>query len=192
MKKLILASASPYRADILRGLGYDFKVHCLDIEEIWHRNLPIEEGVEDIAKQKAEAAYGLFPNYPILTADTVVVSEKNLVLFKPRSFHEAATFMKQRSGSSERVITAFCFRYGEEVYLDSDTSFIKYKKIPPKMQEEILQKDNWRDVCGGLKIEGQIAPYIKEIKGSHNNIRGLPIEKLLPLLEKFQIMRREL
>lgn len=192
MKKLILASASPYRAAMLRELGYDFKVHRVDIEEIWHRNLSIKEGVEDIAKQKADAAYGLFPNYPILTADTVVVSKTNLVLFKPRSLYEAASFMKQRSGSSESVITGFCFRYGDESYLDSDTSFIQYKKIPSKAQEDILQNDNWRDVCGGLKIEGHIAPYIKEIKGSHNNIRGLPTEKLIPLLEKFQIMRRDL
>ena len=192
MKKLILASASPYRAAMLRELGYDFKVHCVDIEEIWHRNLSVKQGVEDIAKQKADAAYNLFPNYPILTADTVVVSETNLVLFKPRSLHEATSFMKQRSGSSESVITGFCFKYRNETHLDSDTSIISYKKIPIKVQEDILANDNWQDVCGGLKIEGRIAPYIKKIKGSRNNVRGLPTEKLIPLLDKFQIMRRDL
>ena len=146
---------------------------------------------KDIAQQKAAAAYSLFPQDCILTADTIVVNEWRKVLFKPRSVEEAVSFLRRRSGSAEEIITGFCLRYNDEVYLSSDISYIKYGDIPLDTQKEIIRSNEWRDVCGGLKIEGIIAPYIDEIKGSRNNIMGLPTEKLIPLLERLQLVKKE-
>lgn len=186
MLQLILASASPHRANMLKELGYDFQIYKTAIEEIWQPDLTPTEAVKDLAKRKAAAAAALFPQALVLAADTIVINEQSQVLLKPKSAQEALSFLHARSASCERVITGFCLTIDKQTYLDSEISDIRYEKIPAALQEEIIHSDEWRDVCGGLKIEGLIAPYIAEIRGSRTNIMGLPTERLAPLLNRIR------
>ena len=189
MKRLVLASASPYRAAMLRELGYDFTIHQTDIEEVWPHHLSPATGTMNLAERKAAAAHARFPRSCVLAADTIVVNARGRVLLKPGSAEEALSFLRQRSDATEEIITGFCLRYDDRLHLSRERSFIRYRTIPSQIQESIIRSNEWRDVCGGLKIEGMIAPYIDEMHGSRNNIMGLPTEKIVPLLDRLGITR---
>ena len=173
---LVLASASPHRAKLLSQLGYDFQIYKTNIEEVLQENpsppqtiknkmeqkpvlwgiewnLPLE-AVKNIAKEKASAAAKVFPHAVILAADTVVVNTKGKVLLKPRSPQEARAFLQDRNGSSEAVVTGFCLRNTQRYHSDVGISYVRFHEIPPLFQEKIIRSNEWRNVCGGLKIEG--------------------------------------
>ena len=183
--ELVLASGSPHRAKILKESGFSFTVFKPNLEEDDARaGAPAHLFVAHLAGKKAAAASPLFPDAIILAADTMVINAQGELLGKPKSLNQAAEFLRARSDAREEIITGFCLRHGDKSLSGCASSSVQYGKIPKRIRDKILQTNEWRGVCGGLRIEGLIAPYIKARKGDMDNIIGLPMREIRPMLER--------
>lgn len=179
---LILASSSPHRAKILTQYSIPFIIIPPETDEIWNENLLPRENVLLISQQKAKLIAKKYPSRIILSADTVVINHKGQCYFKPKNIEEARENLSKRSNSHEIVNTAFTLSYKEIVTSDVVETKIFYNYIPQDLQEKIIANNEWKGVCGGLRIEGTIQKSIRKIYGEYENIIGLPIQTILPIL----------
>lgn len=185
--KLILASGSPHRAAILKEFNIEYITHPPNIQEIFNKAISPAEIAADLAKKKAQALLAINTSYAnnlVLAADTIVIDSSKNLLRKPQSSSEAMVYLNNRSESFEHIVTGFYLTHPKGFISGSELSLIHYDKIPKEIKQQIISSKEWQGVCGGLKVEGIISPYVKQIKGSIYNIRGLPIEVLKPLIEK--------
>lgn len=182
--RLILASTSPHRAKILQDNNIEFIASPSNVTEKIAPGLTPAEAAMDLGRQKCLAVYATakHPGDIVLGADTIVVSNSGEMLNKPRDIKQATIYMQQRSNAVEEVITGFWICHANGTLGGSEVSRITYADIPAVVQQEILASNEWQGVCGGLKVEGLIAPYVKDIQGEYDNIRGLPIERLAPII----------
>ena len=189
---LILASSSPHRAEILKQHKIDFVAHSPNIDEEKFQGGTAEEIAIELARQKCRAIYTKETNGGniVLAADTIVIDARGEMLNKPRDEEQARNYMRNRSNSNEVLITGFCIKHSKGKILGAETTQIDYDTIPQKIQEEILSSKEWQGVCGGLKVEGIIAPYVRKVEGDYDNIRGLPMNRILPLLNSMSIEAR--
>ncbi len=182
--RLILASTSPHRAQILRDHNIEFVACPSNVKEkITPGTTPAAAAIE-LGKQKCLAVYasGQYDEDVVIGADTIVVSSSGELLSKPRDAEQATDYMQQRSGAVEKVITGFWICHKNGSLGGCEMTRITYSEIPAAVQQQIIASNEWQGVCGGLKVEGSIAPYVKNIEGEYENIRGLPIERLGPII----------
>lgn len=184
-RKLILASTSPHRANILQDNNIPFTARPSEVEEEIPAGATPAEAAMELGKQKCLAVYEQADKQQeiVLGADTIVVSGSGEMLNKPKDVNQAISYMEQRSGSVEEVITGFWICHPNGSFGGSEVSRITYAAIPKDAQEQIIATNEWQGVCGGLKVEASIAPYVKSIQGEYDNIRGLPIKRLAPIIQ---------
>ena len=131
--KIILASNSPRRRELLAGLGLDFEVHVIKgISEAYPNDLPVEEIPQFIAREKA-SAYEVKPNELVITADTVVVvddaNQGSVVLGKPHDTNEARHMLHAISGKTHRVITGVCLTTHNDQRQFGVTTEVMFRKL---------------------------------------------------------------
>jgi septum formation protein len=180
--KLILASASPRRAQLMAQVGWEFTVRPVDIEEKLSPNLPPEEAVKELALGKALAASekdGL-----IIGADTIVVLEDK-ILGKPHSTEEALDMLSSLSGKQHQVITGVAVvnpQTGQH-WVDAEKTKVHFRILT---KEEILQyikTEEPMDKAGAYGIQGKGALLVQGIEGCYFNVVGLPLVRLASLLK---------
>ncbi|MBP5507376.1 MAG: septum formation protein Maf [Prevotella sp.] len=180
MKKIILASNSPRRKELLSGLGISFEVHVLkDIDESYPDDLPASEVANFISHAKAKAYKNIIGDDElVITADTVVVLD-DMVLGKPATREEAVEMLKALSGKTHHVITGVCLTTTEEQRALSVTSEVTFKVLA---DEEIdYYVDNYRpyDKAGAYGIQEWIGYIgVTALKGSYFNVMGLPVQRI--------------
>jgi septum formation protein len=189
--RLILASASPRRRELLREAGYDFEVHPADIDE---DDYPAQTLPADLAQRlamlKAEALVNRFPADVILAADTVVAFG-DTPLGKPENEKEAMEMLQLLSGTTHVVITgvtvlrpATKFRISSRVM-----SAVRMRSWSQKELERYVSSGDWQGKAGGYGIQDQRSdPFVIRMAGSHTNIVGLPMEAASELLASAGIM----
>ena len=162
--KLILASASPRRQQLMKDAGFTFEIRLKDIEETYPRELALEKVPEYLSRVKAEAFRGeLKPDEVLVTADTVVCIHDK-ILGKPVDRTDAIRMLQELSGNRHLVITLSI----EEIEFYVDT----YKPF---------------DKAGAYGIQEWIGYIgIERIEGSFYNVMGLPVQKLYETLRKLQ------
>ncbi len=175
MGKIILASSSPRRADILKESGYCYEIIPSPYEEDHTRTVFSYEYIESIAYNKAQAVLPLIKEpSTIIGADTMVVLD-NEVLGKPVDFENACQMLKKLSGRKHKVVTAI-------VVIDSTTNRVKKKSVTsevefyPLSESQIInyvKKFNPLDKAGAYGIQEMPEGYIKSYTGSLKNIIGL-------------------
>jgi septum formation protein len=183
MKKLVLASASPRRKELLSQIGLDFIVCPSDAEEVITKTVPAEI-VMELAKTKAEAIWKKTEqeNCIVLGADTIVVKDDE-ILGKPKDDQDAARMIQMLQGNVHQVYTGVCFYYREE---GSDSDLEKCHlfygctdvQVAPMSRQEIatyLQQGEHRDKAGAYGIQGFFERYIEGIRGDYANVVGLPV-----------------
>ena len=186
--RLILASASPRRRQLLREAGYDFEVHPADIDEDDYppQTLPAEIA-QRLAMLKAEAMVGKFPAEVILAADTVVAFG-DVPLGKPESEKEAMEMLQLLSGTTHIVVTGVTvlrpstrFRISTRVM-----SAVRMRVWTQKELERYVASGDWQGKAGGYGIQDDRSdPFVTRMAGSHTNIVGLPMEALAEALKEF-------
>lgn len=184
-KKLILASKSPRRKEILEKAGFVFEVRTKDVEESYDPSLKPYEVAEFLAKKKAQAfADQIKEDEIVLCADTIVVYQED-ILGKPENPKEAFTMLSSLSDDWHEVITGVC--------LFSDNNFLVFHdrarvKISPLREDEInyyIESYKPYDKAGGYGIQEWIGfCKIEKIEGTFPNIMGLPMEKVYRAMEK--------
>lgn len=185
-KKLILASKSPRRQDLLRGLGIDFEIVTKDVEEIYPDHLKREQVPIYLAELKAKAFENdIEENTIIITSDTTVLLDDD-ILNKPKDIEEAEQMLIRLSGRTHSVVTGVCL-----TSKDKQHSFFSETKVvfKPLDQEEIsyyLKHYSPLDKAGSYGIQEWIGYIgIEKIEGCFFNVMGLPLNKLYAELEAF-------
>ncbi|GGY54692.1 Maf family protein [Parvularcula lutaonensis] len=176
MPRLVLASASPRRRELLKQIGYVPDEICpADIDET---PLPGEEPrrlAERLAVEKTEAIRDRFPGDVILTADTVVALGRRL-LDKAETREYAEQCLRLMSGRSHRVYTGMCVSGpGPEMRKRVVEARVKVRRLTDAHIEAYLESGEWEGKAGGYGIQGAFAAHIVSVTGSYTAIVGLPL-----------------
>ena len=192
-KKLILASSSPRRKDILIKMGLEFEIIPSDYEEIFENYDFTYEKIEQLAYYKAKSVLdklssSLFP-LPfslIIGADTVVVLNKK-IMGKPKNENEAMDMLKQLSGNRHSVVTSICVidSLNFEKKVLSTTSFVEFNILNGDLIKNYVENYKPFDKAGSYGIQELPEGFIINIEGSYENIIGLCPEALEKLLKEF-------
>ncbi len=185
MSKVILASASPRRRELLKKAGIVFEVRPGDGEEIVTKTNPWEV-VQELSLQKAmQAASGLkktTPDTVILGADTVVAFQ-GMILGKPKDEEDACRTLEKLQGNTHQVYTGVTILFQKEHELVSHTFFeCTHVTFAPVSREEIeayvLTKEPM-DKAGSYGIQGAFGKYVAFVQGDYENVVGLPVTRLM-------------
>ncbi len=179
-KSLILASNSPRRQQLLKGLDVDFEIWSTNHEdESYPDDLPVEQVPTYLAKHKASFFTERLSNDTILiTCDTVVVCNGN-VLGKPVDLADAVAILKQLSGNRHTVITGVCLSTANKSSCFSSFTDVYFRHLTDEEIEYYIERYKPYDKAGAYGIQewiGYVA--IERIEGSYFNVMGLPVQKL--------------
>jgi septum formation protein len=183
---IILASASPRRQELLKGLGFSFKVKPIDADESFPSQLKAQEIPLYLAEKKANAyPESLNDNELLITSDTIVWCEGN-VLNKPLDFAEGKRMLESLSGKMHEVFTAVCLKSASKQTTFFECSKVFFRNLKTHEIEYYLEHYKPYDKAGSYGVQdwiGYIA--IDKIDGSFYNVMGLPVKKLYEELIKF-------
>ena len=182
--KMLLASASPRRKELLNSLYINYSIEPSHSEEISNEQTP-EKIVMDLASQKARDVYGKtnIHNPFIIGADTIVVFQ-NKILGKPKSIDEARETLTLLSGQKHFVYTGVSFLSEDHHVNFYEKTDVFFEKIPLDLLEKYLATKDSLDKAGAYGIQGSALAFIEKIQGSYSNVVGLPINKVLINIEK--------
>ena len=177
--KIILASKSPRRAEILKMIKVNFKVVPSKIKEEINPKIEQNEIAINISRTKAEIVSHKYPNDIIIGADTIVIF-KDRIFGKPKDKNESKKMLKALSGNSHKVITGVTIVNEELGFLKtfSETTEVFVQKIPKKQIEFYVNNYNTLDKAGSYGIQEWFSVWIKKINGCYYNVMGLPVSKL--------------
>lgn len=185
-RRLILASASPRRSELLSHLGIPFEVWKTDYSEVPESNDDPVKAALSLAGRKADqVSHMIKPGDVVITADTVVWC-RNMLLNKPADRAEAIEMLNMLSGRRHRVITGVCLFSDISRKTFFSETFVKFKTL--SMEEIIYYVDNYKpyDKAGAYGIQEWIGFIgVEEISGSYFNVMGLPVQKLYAELTLF-------
>jgi septum formation protein len=184
MPKLILASGSPRRKDLLIEAGYDFQVIVPDVEENEDVSVPIRQLTKENAELKAEAVSPANTDAVVIAADTLVLLEER-VLTKPIDGDEAREMLASLNGKSHQVFTAFSILHGREGkrVLETVTTDVHFKLLTEAEMIEYHRRINPMDKAGAYAAQEHGKLIIDRIEGSMTNVIGLPMRRLAEILE---------
>jgi len=185
--KIILASNSPRRKELLRGLDIDFEVRIIpDIDESYPPETLPEDIPAFIARKKADAyKTSIKENELIITADTVVVLDRD-ILEKPDDKNDAVKMIKRLSGRKHQVITAVVLTTAEKSKEFSVMSTVDFSELTDEEIEYYVEKYKPFDKAGAYGIQEWIGYIgVKGIEGSFYNVMGLPVQRLYRELKIF-------
>ena len=177
LEKLVLASTSPRRAEILRIVGWPFEASAIDVDESRRSSEDAVTYVERLARAKAEAAAHHHPSAVVLGADTVVVVDGR-ILGKPRDQLEAQDMLRLLSGRWHEVLTGVAvMRTGEKArhLIAHETTRVHFAQMSDEEINWYVATGEPMDKAGAYAIQGRAALFIKEIEGDYWNIVGLPV-----------------
>lgn len=175
-KRLVLASQSPRRAEILTTAGYEFTVRTADTDETVAELLSPAETVETLARRKA-LAVEIGADELILAADTVVALD-GAVLGKPKDKADAFRMLRLLSGRTHEVCTGVCLRTKETVDAFSVCTRVTFHTLTDREIENYLATGEPFDKAGAYGIQGRGCLLVKEIEGDYFNVVGLPISEV--------------
>jgi septum formation protein len=191
-RKIVLASTSPRRKEILEKTGLKFKIIDSGYEEVMVQNSDPIRLVKKLALGKAKNAAKRYREEIIIAADTfVVLGQKKLG--KPKSKAEAKRMLKQLSGKTHSIITGFVVidtMHDKTIAKVSETK-VYFRKIKDSEIDAYLKTDEPMDKAGAYAIQGLAAIFVKKIEGDYFNAVGLPLNDLVQVLDKLglQVMK---
>lgn len=175
--KVILASTSPRRKELLSRLFSDFEIISSDVDESLPHGILPKDAPEYLAKVKGMAISPVEEDTLVIAADTVVIF-KDAILGKPRDESEAFQTLSALSGNTHKVITGCFLRFGNRTKSFSVESEVSFYPISPSEIEEYIQSGEPMGKAGSYAIQGKGGLFAESIRGDYYNIVGLPIGKL--------------
>lgn len=184
--RILLASKSPRRKELLSGLNISFEVATLDVEELFPENLPMEEIPVYLAKLKAEPFKTEIDDKTlVITADTIVWIDGE-VLGKPLDHAHAVEMLRKLSGRKHTVVTGVCLTSKTKQAAFYSSTDVWFKELSAEEIEYYLSLYHPYDKAGSYGVQewiGYIA--IAKIEGSYFNVMGLPVQRLYEELRRF-------
>lgn len=180
--KIVLASASPRRKQILENAGFEVTVRVSEADETLPDDISPDRAVELLAKIKANAVERKKDEL-VIAADTVVVLDGK-ILGKPRDEKEAFEMLSALSAGSHKVYTGVCIIYNEKEEIFSDQTEVEFYKLTEKEINDYISTGEPMDKAGAYGIQGKGCMFVKGIKGDYFNVMGLPIAKIGQKIKK--------
>ncbi|MCB0771689.1 MAG: septum formation protein Maf [Flavobacteriales bacterium] len=181
--RLILASASPRRRQLLQGLDLPVEITSVDIDETPPPGMAHEDVAEHLARKKAEAWKGdLAKDQVLITADTTVVIGKTL-LNKPENAAEARHMLAALSGRTHRVITGVCLRTAKSLTCFSDSTEVTFARLSSEEIAYYVDRYSPMDKAGAYGVQDWIGYVaVEHLNGSFYTVMGLPLHKVYDAL----------
>lgn len=185
MKKLILASQSPRRQEILKEAGFDFEIMPADLDEEKYENLTPHEMVKILSKLKAEKIAKSNPNAVVIGADTTI-NLKGKIISKPKDLNDAKRMLNELSSTTHEVITAYTTIENEIEETETESTFVTFRKLTEKQIQNYIDSIDVLGFAGAYGIQDGADIFVEKFEGDYLNIVGLPtsaINKLKKILE---------
>lgn len=183
MRKMILASASPRRREILDLMGFTYTVEPAEAELPPDPELSPEDAVLRVARGKAEEIASRHPNEVVLGADTVVVID-GVILGKPKDTEDAKAMLRRLSGREHRVITAVWLCDGERSEGFADSAAVTFLPMSEEEIADYVISGEPMGKAGAYAIQGRGMRHIRGICGDFYTVMGLPSGRLYEVLKK--------
>jgi septum formation protein len=186
--KIILASNSPRRRELLSGLGLDYEVRTVQgLDESYPDRLPMEEIPQYISRKKA-AAYRLQPDELLITADTIVYLDGE-VLGKPADEEEARQMLRKLSGKTHQVVTGVTLTTTIMQHSFASVSLVTFAQLSKGEIDYYVTHYHPLDKAGAYGIQEWIGYIgVTSIQGSYFNVMGLPVQRLYTEMKKLNLI----
>lgn len=181
--KLILASQSPRRLELLKQITDQFDVVPSSIKEKLDYGLRPEENARLLARAKAESVAKDYPDCWVIGSDTIVALHQE-ILGKPEDTADAERMLLRLSGKEHRVMTGICVVSPKKTLDKAVTSSVRFKSLTHEEILNYIQTGEPMDKAGAYAIQGKGSFMIREFSGSKSSIIGLPLDELKVLLKK--------
>jgi septum formation protein len=188
MRRIILASSSPRRKELLEQIHLEFEIEASDYPENRDLKLAPVTLVRFLSREKARAVAPKYPNSIVIAADTIGVIDGHII-GKPESVADAGRMLRQLSGKTHIVITGFTVldtSNGRELTRTVKTE-VTFRKLTKTEIEAYLATGEGLDKAGAYAVQGRGAVFVKEIRGDYYNVVGLPLSALAQALKKFGV-----
>lgn len=181
LPKLILASGSPRRVEILNSVGWKFEKHVADIDESLLEGEAHENYVVRLAREKAEAVAVKFPDSIVLGADTTVVIDDH-ILGKPVDMSDARRMLRLLSGNWHEVLTGIAVVRNGVTRSALQRTRVKFIDMTDQEIEFLAAEGDPLDKAGAYAVQAQAALFIEKVEGEYWNVVGLPINLVYQLV----------
>jgi septum formation protein len=179
--RLVLASGSPRRVELLRAAGLAFDVVPADVDERALDDETPATHVLRLARAKAARVAETRPDDVIVGADTVVTID-GLILGKPRDDEEARAMLERLSGRPHEVLTGVAVLRGADIATGLDRTLVHFTQLTEEDLAWYVGSGEPRDKAGAYGIQGRASRYVDRIEGSYSNVVGLPVSLVSRLL----------
>jgi septum formation protein len=188
MKKIILASASPRRKELLEKIGLKFEVEPSNYAEDMRSGLSPDELVRSISLEKAKAVAGRHKNTVVIAADTFIVF-RGKIMGKPSTESEAREMLMRLRGKPHLVITGFTILDvdNNKVLTKSVETVVHIKNLTPEEIDAYVKSKEPLGKAGAYAIQGLGSVIVERIEGDYFNVMGLPLSALVEALKGFGI-----
>jgi len=187
MSEIVLASASPRRAELLDQIGIKYHVQVVDIDESSQLEESAEVLVQRLAIEKAQSTIPQkYHHMPVLGADTLGVLDDKL-LVKPLDYEHAYEMLSSMSGKWHEILSAVAISYQGQTQVRLNRNRVLFRPLSDDKILEYWQTGEPQDKAGAYAIQGLAATFIERIEGSYSGIMGLPLFETAELLEHFSI-----
>ncbi len=179
---LVLASASPRRAELLGRIGLRLQIVPAEIDETPRPEEKPLEYARRMAGEKAQAVHARLPGElaaaPVLAADTIVVVDRR-ILGKPADAQDARAMLEQLAGRSHEVITAYRIQHREAAAERAVTTTVKFRLLASEELAAYIESGEWQGKAGAYAIQGIAGLFAGEVRGSFTNVVGLPLAEVV-------------
>ncbi len=182
--KIILASQSPRRKELLGLFHIPFTVRVANIDETMDKTLSPYDAVAQVSRRKAEAVKESSDEL-IIAADTIVVCQGQ-ILGKPLDETDARRMLRLLSGREHQVMTGLTVLKGDRCVVCTEVADVYFRTLSDKQIDAYIQTGEPMDKAGSYGIQGGAALFVEKIVGDYYNIMGLPVCRLGQILEAFQ------
>jgi septum formation protein len=181
--RLILASSSPRRAELLRAAGLPFLQIPANVDETIAEGEGPERAVLRLARDKALSVSSLYPEDIVLGADTLVVLEGH-PLGKPRDVEDAAEMLRRLSGQTHEVLTGICVCHRGGQLASFERTRVRMASLDDKDIRWYVDSGEPLDKAGAYAIQGLASRFVESLEGSYSNVVGLPVSGVCALLKR--------
>lgn len=182
--KIILASASPRRRELLTLAGIEYEVIVSECDEILPDEITPEDAVKELARQKAEDVFSRYSDCMIIAADTVVALG-NTILGKPKNEEDAFDMLSSLSGKIHTVYTGVCIRTQHKTEIFYSATDVEFYPLTEKEIKDYIATGEPMDKAGAYGIQGKGSLLVKGIHGDYFNVVGLPLAETVRHIRNF-------
>ncbi len=182
--RIVLASKSPRRKEILSSLGVDFEIITKETDESSEIHDPCEL-VKELSYRKGKAVFDeINDNDTLVISSDTVVALDNIILGKPKSKDDAVMMLKSMSDKEHTVVSGVTLMYKNKVISDYEITYVKFAKLSDEVIEKYVATGEPMDKAGAYGIQGLASLMIEGIRGCYFNVVGFPIYKFKKMLDE--------